>query len=102
MARPIILDTHIPVTQYHLPNGRRSLEYIERDEDIAAKAFEIIHAGYKFETEVLTTGVVSMTITDDQADVDIELCNNGPEVPVHFDKMVNRFYEKTFQKEASK
>ena len=54
----------IPFTQYLLPNGRRKEVTIEVDQDVAEKARELIAEGLAFECEVLTTGHVSLTITD--------------------------------------
>ena len=90
-----VFDTkEIPFTQYMRPDGRRVEISIERPEEICKKAEAIINAGYCFEIEVLTTGLVSMTISDDEADHDMEIVDNGPGVPVAVDRMINRFYER--------
>ena len=88
----------IPFIQYLLPNGRRTETGIERPEDIYDKAQEIIKAGYRFEAEVLTNGMVSLAISDDEKDHDIELVSNGPDVPLAADRMINRFYDKRIAK----
>ncbi len=85
----------IPVTQYLRPDGRKIRVYVDRPRDIYNKAMEIIDMGYRFETEVLTTGHVSLTIADDEADHDIELTNNEPEAPNEaFDRLIIRFYDR--------
>ena len=90
----MISVSKIPFTQYMRPDGRRVEVSIERPEEICKKAEAIINAGYCFEIEVLTTGLVSMTISDDEADHDMEIVDNGPGVPVAVDRMINRFYGK--------
>lgn len=81
----------IPFTQYLKPNGRRADVSIERPAHIASMADRIMERGYRFECEVLTTGQVSLTIADYEGDHDIELCNNGIEVPATVDRLVTRF-----------
>jgi hypothetical protein len=85
-------DYAIPFTQYLLPNGRKIDVSIERPKDIYDKAMDIIKAGYRFEVEMLTNGLIHMTITDDDDDQDGEVVNNGPEVPIAVDRMVTRFH----------
>ncbi len=84
----------IPFTQYLRPCGRKKEISIERPTEVCEKAMEIINAGYSFEIEVLTTGHVSMTISDDEGDYDMKLVNNnGGDVADAVDKMINRFYK---------
>jgi hypothetical protein len=85
----------IPFTQYLMPNGRKSPVLIDRPDDVAAKARAIIDRGYRFECEMLSDySTVSLTIADDDDDHEIEVCPNGPEVPVAIDRMVERFAAK--------
>ena len=72
--------THrIPVTQYVLPHGRRRQEYFVTSSDaLMQKAQAILDHGWRFEAEVLTTGDVSVTVTSDERDVDIEVFPNEP------------------------
>jgi hypothetical protein len=84
----------VPFTQYLRPNGRKVDVTIDRPDDIADKAFEIIAKGYRFECEQLTTGDVSFTIAGDDEDVDIELCFNGVEVPAAVDRLIERAHKK--------
>jgi len=85
----------IPFTQYLRPNGRQELVEIERPPEIEAKAQRIIEAGYRFECEHLGTPPplpdVSVTISNDEGDVAIEICRNGPEVPKAIDRMITSF-----------
>ncbi len=85
---------YIPFTQYLLPNGRKIETGIFRPDEIYEKAMDIIDAGFRFEAEILRTGEVSITITDnDDVDVDIEVVENGPDVLLAVDQLVNRFHE---------
>jgi len=87
----------IPFTQYLLPDGRTRLMYIERSPDIAAKAQEIIDAGFCFECELLPgpgtfdEATVSLTITGEYRDHIIHLVENGPKVPETVDQMIKEF-----------
>ena len=83
--------TEIPFTQYKLPNGQPVPVAVNRPDHITAKAQEIIAAGYRFECEVLMSGQISLTITDDDADHAIEVVDNGPDVPKAVDRLVSNF-----------
>lgn len=84
----------IPFTQYLLPNGEKRDERIERPADIEALARQFIEAGGRYECEMLTTGEVSLTavyaVDDEPEDVEIEICPNGPDVPLRIDDLVRR------------
>lgn len=83
----------IPFTQYLMPDGKKAEVTIDRPDDIAAKAREIIARGFRFECEMLSDRKsISLTITDpDEGDLDIEVVQNGPDVPLAVDRMVLRF-----------
>lgn len=82
----------IPFTQYMLPHGRKVSVSIEVADDVAAKAAELIAQGVCFECEVLTTGQVSLTITDpDLGDLDIRIRQNGPGIREAVEDMVRQF-----------
>ena len=80
----------IPFTQYFMPDGRKEPVEINRSEEVEVKAHQIIASGFRFEIEVLTTGEVSMTITNDEdGDMAIEIVSgNGPEIPEAVDRMI--------------
>lgn len=84
----------IEFTQYVLPHGRKRAQYISMPLDICKMAEEIQANGYVFECEVLTTGQVSLTITDPQEeyDVDIMIVDNGPDVVTAVETLIERFY----------
>ena len=84
--------TSIPFTQYTWPNGEPRQIFVGRPPEVMNKAFAIIAAGFRFETELLTTGEVSLTLHDPETeeDVDIEVVPNGPEVPAAVDRLVER------------
>lgn len=81
----------IPFTQYLRPNGKMVDVFIDRPRDIELKAQEIIAKGFRFECEELTTGHVSLTISDDEKDHAIKICMNGPLVPETVDKLIKEF-----------
>jgi hypothetical protein len=85
----------IAFTQYLMPDGRTEVVFIDRPSDIAAKAEKIEAAGYSFAVEMLRDyRTVSLTIENDDGDFDIEVCPNGPGVPVAIDRMINRAAER--------
>lgn len=84
-------DTGIPFTQYLLPNGERKPIKINRPFAIQAKARDIMALGYRFEAEILTDGMVSLTIAGKNTDVGIMICTNGPAVPEAVDKLIMEF-----------
>lgn len=86
----------IQFTQYLMPHGQTTTVKIDRPDEIAEKARRIaFDLGLKFEIEMLTDySTISMTIADKEEEVDlgIKLCPNGPKVPEKIDEMVNEFY----------
>ncbi len=71
---------NIPFTQYMRPNGRPVDIYFECSEDLDEDAQKILDRGLRFEAEVLSTGDVSLTVSDGDEDIAIQLCPNGPEI----------------------
>ena len=84
----------VKFTQYLMPDGRKVPNSIDRPEVIEKKAESIISRGLSFECEMLTTGQISLTVSDGQQDIDIEVCQNGPEVPISVDRMIERVHSK--------
>ena len=83
----------IPFTQYRRPNGEKRQQFFDCDESLANKAQTIIDKGYCFEVEVLMNGIVSLTISDGEEDVAIELSENGPEIPGVVERLVENFFD---------
>ena len=85
--------TDIPFTQFLMPHGRQSEVFIDRPDEIASKAQEIIAKGFRFECEMLSDyRTISLTITHPKkGDQEIEVVPNGPEVPIAIDRMIQRF-----------
>lgn len=82
----------VPFTQYLRPNGRAVPVKIEVADDAALKARKIIDFGLEFECEVLSTGEVSLTITDpEDGDLDIEVVPNGPGMREAVERLIDRF-----------
>lgn len=92
---------NIPFTQFVPPNGRRVACTIDRPEPIALKAKDLLALGYRFETELLSVGVVSMTVeypeghelAGEEAFVH-RLVPNGPTVPDEVDAMILEAHER--------
>ena len=83
----------IPFTQYLRPDGRKQPIEVEVFEETAAKAKVILDYGWAFEVEVLTTGQISMTVSDGEEDRAIELCANDPHINDTLKKLVDSAYE---------
>ena len=85
---------NIAFTQYLMPDGRTKPVMIDRPEDIGLKAQKLAEAGCRFEIEMLRTGEISMSVErepvndDDDGVLAMEVCANGPDVPVRVDKMI--------------
>ncbi|QIG73291.1 hypothetical protein EVC02_070 [Rhizobium phage RHph_N17] len=82
---------NIYFTQYLRPNGRKEIVQIDRPDAVVKKADNISSHGFRFECEVLTTGDISLTISDEWGDYAFELCPNGPAVPTSVDKLILEF-----------
>ena len=81
----------IDFTQYLLPDGRTTEIKIDRPDDIAAIANKVLETGrYRFECEMLTTGMVSFTCLDieEEVDIAIELSINDKSVLGAVDKLI--------------
>lgn len=79
----------IPFTQFLMPDGRRTHVEIDRPPEIEAKAHSLIQCGCRFEIEMLRTGQISMTVERGEDEtLAIEVCPNGPDVPVCVDRIV--------------
>jgi hypothetical protein len=66
---------------------------IERPVEIETKATELVKLGCSFDVEILRTGLVNMEVMRNGDCVCGELCSNGPAVPEHVDKLINRAYD---------
>ena len=84
----------IPFTQYHLPNGRKTDEVIDRSPEVEFIADAFIESGGRYECEILTTGEVALTavkeVDGEELDVAIIVCDNGPDIPGKVDELVKR------------
>jgi len=94
---PLIEAIEIEWDQYRMqvhPCGREVEVLIERSKDIYDQAIDIIKAGYRFEVEFLATGLIYMTIANNDGDQACEIVNNGPEVLIAVNRMITRFHER--------
>ncbi len=84
----------IPFTQYILPDGRKVSTTIHCHANVEEKAKQIIDRGFRFECEILTTGEVSLTITNDEdGDVAIKIVPNSPAVRSAVESLIKEFQE---------
>lgn len=82
----------IPFTQYLYPHGIKKPVSISVAPAVAEKAHNLIEKGLRFECEILSTGEVSVTITDpEDGDLDIRVIPNGPGVREAIEDMVRGF-----------
>ncbi len=78
----------IAFTQFMRPSGRRFRVEIDRPTEVEQIATSLALLGCTFEAEVLTTGDVSFTITQDERVIAHRICANGPEVPATVDALI--------------
>lgn len=85
----------IPFTQHLMPDGQRNPQWIDRPPEVEARARELIALGFTFHCEMLSDyRTISLTIEspdEDDGDVAIELCPNGPDVLAAVDRLVMNF-----------
>jgi hypothetical protein len=60
--------------RYHLPDGHRSLEHYDVGEELEVKAQELTSAGWSFEMELLSTGVIHLDCCDGEEQLWNVLC----------------------------
>lgn len=85
----------IPFTQYLMPLGRTMTNKISRPADIEALAQKFIEAGGRYEIEMLSVGLISLTAAaivngEDTDVVGPLLCQNNEEVPLAVDELVHK------------
>ncbi|KKM98521.1 hypothetical protein LCGC14_1157110 [marine sediment metagenome] len=80
----------VKVTQYLLPDGRQKQITTELLKISEKDYLDMLKAGCYFEIEMLRTGLISITITKDEVDIDIEVIPNGSEVQEAMVKMLAR------------
>jgi hypothetical protein len=84
----------IPFTQYILPHGRRrSIEFEAANENVERIAHELIERGCRFEAEILSTGMVSLTCEYPDLTLGIELSPNGPPIVAAVERLVKNAHD---------
>ena len=63
------------------PNGNKRLLFVDLPEDLHEYYVSMIGAKCRFEAEVLTTGEISLTISNDEDDIDIRIVQNEGDKP---------------------
>jgi len=69
----------VAVTQFKRPDGRQERTSTDLPDGYQAAYDDMSDHGCRFEAEVLTNGMVSVTISDSDEDIDISLTPNGPQ-----------------------
>ena len=71
-----------PVTQFLLPDGRKRDSFAFLPDSCKQLYDSMKFAGYSLESEILSDGMVATSISDSEAeiDIDVSITPNGPEV----------------------
>lgn len=84
----------IPFTQFLMPFGRRTQTTVDMPEEIEKLAKDFIKAGGWFESEMLSSGHVSLTacwnVDGEDEDIAIEVVENGPRVIGAVERLVRK------------
>lgn len=78
------------VVQYMRPHGRKELKQTTLPEEYKPAYDAMRAAGFHLTAEELMTMEVSLTVSNDKMDADIEIVPNGPKVPDAICKMLAR------------
>lgn len=81
----------IPFTQFLRPDGERLDVWINRSNEVTAKAKLIVEALFNFEAEVLSNGDVSLTVSDAFGDYAFQIVPNRKAVPEAVDRLILEF-----------
>ena len=74
---------NVELVEFVLPNGRQQITQTVLNDEYKLPYEAMLDAGFRLETEILTTGQVSVTVCHpEHGDVDIRIVPNGPEVHV--------------------
>lgn len=80
----------VEITQFMRPSGRTVATSTPLPVNTKTKYFDMLKANCHFEAEVLSTGEISLTVSNSTSDVDCEITSNGPEVQAGLVKMLER------------
>lgn len=83
-------EFQVEVKQLFAPDGRDSVMKTVLPLNCFSDVSEMQFAGLHFEAEVLSTGEVSISISSDDEDVDMEIVPNGPSVQEAMKAMLSR------------
>ena len=78
------------VTQFIRPNGRQERHTTALPAQFKPDYDAMLYASCQLESEVLGNGMVSVTISNDEEDVDIEIVPNGHQVQQAMCRMLAR------------
>ncbi len=92
----------VSVIQYLKPVGHQKRVLTELPIESQANYLDMDKAGYYFEAEMLRTGDISVTISKEGFDLDIEVIPNGPGVQEAMVKMLERRLWESVENENTK
>lgn len=78
----------VEVTQFFRPRGRSERVFTQLSDDLQEPYEKMSKAGCRFEAEVLDGGMVSITISDSEDDLDARIKENGPKVQKAMEEML--------------
>lgn len=76
------------VTQFLRPDGRQKKFTVEMPDELHEPYVDMVNSGCRLEAEVISTGEVSVTVTSDEADVDIRVTRNDDSVVTALKEML--------------
>ncbi len=80
----------VEVIQYLRPDGRNKKVTTELPIETESLYQDMLSTNCRFESEVLMTGEISVSISNEEGDLDIEIITNGPEVQESMVTMLKR------------
>ena len=81
--------------QFLFPDGREKEAIIDRPEPIADRASVLLDKGFSLEIENNTGQIWLSCVNHDTEESFDRFCENGPDVPLKVDELINEAFEKT-------
>lgn len=69
------------VTQFVRPNGNKRMLYVDLPQDLHEYYVSMIGSKCRLEAEILTTGEISLTVSNDEEDIDCRIVQNEGDKP---------------------
>jgi hypothetical protein len=87
------------VTQFLQPNGLQIMATVDLPMSVKANYLDMLQCKCRLEAEIISTDEVSLTVTSEEYDVDIEVVGNGPVVIEALTRMLQRAHWKSPESE---